>query len=133
MSFLTGILAAFIGIGGGLLLIPLMIDWGLPSMAAAATSGFFVVFTSFISLFLVLISGDVSIGEVGYFFILAFVGSILISGTITHLSIKYNKSSVVMSVLLILIIISAVVLPIFAIIRGVEDKDTLFAAGSVCK
>jgi len=59
VSLITGILAAVVGIGGGLLMIPIMMEWGLQSLAAAATSGFFVVFTSFSSLFLVLISGDV--------------------------------------------------------------------------
>jgi len=61
------------------------------------------------------------------------VGSLLISGYVTYLTTKYNKPSIVMIVLWILIIISLVVLPTFAIMNGVDDPDTLLKAGKVCK
>lgn len=133
VALITGVLAAVVGIGGGLLMVPIMMDWGLSSLQATSTSGFFVLFSSFTSVFLVVISGDVDMAEVGFFFAMTFVGSLFISGFLTHLTVKKNKPSILMFTLLILILVSLVVILTFSIKNGIEDSDTLFSGGEVCK
>jgi uncharacterized membrane protein YfcA len=45
-SFLSGMLAGLLGIGGGLILGPLLLELGLHPIVSTATSNFLVLFTS---------------------------------------------------------------------------------------
>ena len=45
-SFISGLLAGLLGIGGGLILGPLLLELGLHPVVSTATSNFLVLFTS---------------------------------------------------------------------------------------
>lgn len=45
-SFISGVMAGLLGIGGGLILGPLLLELGLHPMVSTATSNFLVLFTS---------------------------------------------------------------------------------------
>ena len=45
-SFVSGLMAGLLGIGGGLILGPLLLELGLHPMISTATSNFLVLFTS---------------------------------------------------------------------------------------
>lgn len=45
-SFISGVMAGLLGIGGGLILGPLLLELGLHPVVSTATSNFLVLFTS---------------------------------------------------------------------------------------
>jgi len=133
ISFVNGVLGSFIGIGGGLLLVPAMIGWGLNSLSAAATSGFLIIFTSFLSLYLVFLTGEVSNGEWVYFFIVALLGSLVIGNGLRWLVEKYRRPSILMIGMLMLVIAGLIILPAYGVVKAIDDPDSLYTFGSFCR
>lgn len=49
-SVVAGMLATMTGIGGGLIILPILLTLGVPALQVAATTGFIVMFSSCLSL-----------------------------------------------------------------------------------
>jgi uncharacterized membrane protein YfcA len=49
-SIIAGTLASMVGIGGGLVIVPLLLTIEVPTLVTSATGGFTVLFSSFLSL-----------------------------------------------------------------------------------
>eukprot|EP01017_Pseudomicrothorax_dubius_P024014 TRINITY_DN25563_c0_g1_i1.p1 TRINITY_DN25563_c0_g1~~TRINITY_DN25563_c0_g1_i1.p1 ORF type:complete len:422 (-),score=57.59 TRINITY_DN25563_c0_g1_i1:60-1265(-) len=77
-SAIAGVLAGLAGIGGGMVMSPLLLEYGLRPQSASATSSLTVVFTSFISLTLALLNGFVEYDQVVWFFLLSAVGAFIV-------------------------------------------------------
>ncbi len=76
ISFVAGIFAGLLGIGGGVLKVPIMTLYlGLPMKIAIGTSEFMISITSFASSFIYLSAGKVSLSYVGPAFLSAILGA----------------------------------------------------------
>ena len=71
VSFFVGLLGGLVGLGGGSILTPLWLKLGLQPKRAAATANNCVLFSSFISLILIAISGGYDIPV--FFALLVFI------------------------------------------------------------
>lgn len=132
LSLVGGTLAGFLGIGGGTVMNPRMLDMGLSGQSAAATSGFFVIFTGFISMFQTLLMGGLSTSEVLFFSPLAFVGSLGISLIINYLVKLYKKPSIVMFCLVGTVILGCIAIPTFSLYRSFQYPAMMFRISGVC-
>ena len=56
VCFLGGVMSGMLGVGGGIIMAPLMLELGLDPKTTASTSNFLLIFTSSASVFLFLLS-----------------------------------------------------------------------------
>ena len=132
LSAVAGILAGLLGIGGGMLMNPTLLGMGLTPQTTAATLGFFVVQTSFISLFQSLLYGDVPFKEQGFFFLVALVGAFSVSMLLTWVIKKTNRTSIVLFILLGMLISTLIVTPVFEVWQNIDNLKKLVEFQSIC-
>ena len=90
LSLVAGVLAGILGIGDGMVMSLTLLSMGVPALSLGATSGFFVVQTSFLSLFQSVLYGDVPFKDQAFFFRISLVGSFVVSFFLTWLVRKLN-------------------------------------------
>lgn len=131
-ALLGGLLAGYLGLGGGIIMNPVMMELGMPGQIATATSGLFVLFTSFISMFQTVVSGGVEWVDVLYFAPLVFIGAFGVSSILRYLVDYYKRPSIVLFVLTFVMVIGIIVIPAFALYRSVENPSLMFDFGRIC-
>eukprot|EP00479_Gromia_sphaerica_P000362 TRINITY_DN10395_c0_g1_i1.p1 TRINITY_DN10395_c0_g1~~TRINITY_DN10395_c0_g1_i1.p1 ORF type:complete len:134 (-),score=12.65 TRINITY_DN10395_c0_g1_i1:26-403(-) len=109
----AGICAGCLGIGGGLVLGPLLLEIGIYPPAVSATSAFTIIFTStsITVQFLVLQRLDLEQGL--WFCIIGFIGAVLGHLWVKALLQKYKKASLVSLILGFAVGLSAVAITVF--------------------
>eukprot|EP01016_Furgasonia_blochmanni_P002445 TRINITY_DN10956_c0_g5_i1.p1 TRINITY_DN10956_c0_g5~~TRINITY_DN10956_c0_g5_i1.p1 ORF type:complete len:482 (+),score=94.13 TRINITY_DN10956_c0_g5_i1:118-1563(+) len=95
-SFIAGILAGFLGLGGGMVLGPRFLDWGIDSNVVTATTGFTIIFTSMLSVMLAVVNNALTLQQILWYVGLAFFGSYGVSLWISRLVEKTKKKSYVL-------------------------------------
>ena len=76
LGFAAGCIGAMLGIGGAIILVPFWLDSGLDKEIATSSSAPLIFSSAFISMFIAaLCSMYSSVGEVIFYFILAFLAS----------------------------------------------------------
>lgn len=75
-ALLSGILGGLFGIGGGMLINPVLLQIGIPPQVTAATTSFMVMFSSSMSMVQYLILGMEGVGQAFTFAVVCFVASI---------------------------------------------------------
>lgn len=132
LSGFAGLLAGLLGVGGGMIMNPTLLKMGIPAQNVAATLGFFVVQTSFISMFQSLLYGDVPLKEEGFFFLIAVVGSLSVSFFLTWLVKKTKRASIVLFTLVAILILTILVTPAFEIWQNFDNLKKLIEFKSIC-
>ena len=130
-SYLAGILAGTLGIGGGLVINPVLIKLNIMPEVSAAISGFVVLFTSLATTTQFLIVGAFEVDAVIYFLVASAVGSVLGNIVIIKIMKKYQRPSLIVWLLFFLLLCSAVVLPLVGGMK-IFGEDSLFKFGSAC-
>jgi len=131
LSAVAGVLAGLLGIGGGMVLGPPLLEHFSP-LTVGATSGFFVVQTSFVASFLSIFHGGVTLEEVAFFLTISFIGSYGVSSILTYIVKKYEKPSLILFSLIFALSASLVVLPVFAIWKSFTHPEEMFQFKSLC-
>ncbi|KAK6917383.1 Transmembrane protein TauE-like [Dillenia turbinata] len=125
MAFLAGMLGGVFGIGGGMLISPLLLQVGIPPEVTAATCSFMVFFSSSMSAFQYLLLGMGHIEAALIFSCLCFIGS-LIGLMVVHRAIeKYGRASLIVFSVGTVMALSTVLLTSFGAMGVWED----YAAG----
>eukprot|EP01017_Pseudomicrothorax_dubius_P050714 TRINITY_DN9643_c0_g1_i3.p1 TRINITY_DN9643_c0_g1~~TRINITY_DN9643_c0_g1_i3.p1 ORF type:complete len:502 (-),score=100.20 TRINITY_DN9643_c0_g1_i3:43-1548(-) len=133
VGFIAGVLVGFAGIGGGLVMSPLLLEIGLPPEFASKTSGFTVIFTSFLSVMIAFLSGGLEGLAIAWFLPIVGFGVYLFAGILNHLIFKYNRKSYILFALTFVVIIAIIIIPLYTILqfaRGPASK--LWATKSLC-
>jgi len=121
-----------LGMGGSTVMGPVLLGLGVDVQTVVATSGFFVLQTSFMALFQSVLYGDISFGEMLFFLTVAFIGSYGISCVISTL-VKFTKRpSLVLFILVFIFSLALVAMPVFEVWRSVHNFKELFTFGSIC-
>ena len=130
-SYLAGILAGTLGIGGGLVINPVLLKQGFIPEVSAAISGVVVLFTSLSTTSQFLIAGAFNFYHAGFIIILSSIGSFIGNMVIDRLVKSYKKPSFIVWILFLLMLASAVVLPIVGGFK-ILDQDNVLSFGSPC-
>lgn len=121
IGFLAGFIAGTIGIGGGVVLGPILLDLGIHPIVGTVTTNFLVLITSSSTTFQFILFKMLNY-EYGFFCI---IFSALGSYCGTHLVNSYvkntGKQSFIVLILFFVVVISAVVLPLSSFINIVND------------
>ena len=113
VGLLGGIASGLLGIGGGLVMAPLLLEIGLAPEAASATSSLLVMFTSSSTTLQFLVHGMLKMDYAGLLFGISMLASCTGIFFINSLIKKYNRSSIIVFALATAIGISTVLLPVF--------------------
>lgn len=106
-TFFAGIVAGLIGIGGGMVLGPLMLVMGIHPRVSSATTNTMVVLTSSSVAVIFVTSGYVPWTYAALFFSICLIGSILGQSRIDEYIKKTGRSSLIVLVLAVIIALAA--------------------------
>ncbi|KAK4492063.1 hypothetical protein RD792_002857 [Penstemon davidsonii] len=113
MALLTGILGGLFGVGGGMLISPLLLQMGIEPEVTAATCSFMVFFSSSMSAIQYLLLGMDHIYNAVAFAVICFVGSI-VGQTLVHRAImKHGRASLIVFSVGIVMVLSTVLITSF--------------------
>eukprot|EP01017_Pseudomicrothorax_dubius_P017222 TRINITY_DN19512_c0_g1_i2.p1 TRINITY_DN19512_c0_g1~~TRINITY_DN19512_c0_g1_i2.p1 ORF type:complete len:124 (+),score=8.39 TRINITY_DN19512_c0_g1_i2:203-574(+) len=116
-----------------MILAPLLVDYGMRPQCASATSSLTVVFSSFISLSLSIIGGFLEIDQVIWFFILSLLGAVMVSSILNYLVLKFNRQSIILFTLVIVITASLIVVIIFSGLRVMKNPNGHLHFRPICE
>lgn len=122
VAVLAGVAAGFLGIGGGMVKGPLMIELGMVPSVAAATSSFMIVFTSFSTSFQYVVLGRMP-EFAWWYFLLGLVSAVLGHKGVGYMLRRYRKQSYVSFLIAGAIVVSVVAMAALEILQVKEDVD----------
>jgi uncharacterized membrane protein YfcA len=131
-SFLAGILAGVLGIGGGLVLGLFMVELGMDQNAITALSTFIVLCTSIISSVQFTVVGAIRLKHVWPLILAGAFGSIVGNLVLKALIIKYKRPSILFWVLVFVLVLASFLLPYEIIRKMVVAPNTIFEFGFLC-
>jgi len=124
-SGIAGILASLLGIGGGMIMSPLMLELEVEPRVTAATSAVLVLFTSLSSIVQFATSGHLQWDYIALFSCCGFFSSLLGQTILSLLVQKYKKKSFIVFAVVVVILTSAILL----VVTGIMDLSTKFKSG----
>lgn len=135
-AFVTGILAGMLGFGGGMIMNPLMLSFGLRPEQTTATSSFMVLFTSSVAVIQYSTANLVQLDYGIMLFIVAFLGSATGVFVLKRLVDKYKRPSIIVITLCIILGIAAVIIPVYGIVELAQSAakgEAEYGFSSICK
>ncbi|KAF0918971.1 hypothetical protein E2562_027517 [Oryza meyeriana var. granulata] len=112
-AFVTGALSGLFGIGGGLLLNPVLLQIGIPPQTAAATSSFMVLFCASMSMVQFILLGMKGIGEASVYAGICFVASVVGAVVIERAIRKSGRASLIVFLVTGIMALSTVIVTFF--------------------
>lgn len=131
-SYFSGFLAGNLGIGGGLVLYPLLLGNGFDARTSTAVSNLSVLFSSTSTTFQFVIAGAISFRLAWVLMVFSLVGAILGQLFLTHLVKKYRRPSIIIWTILIVMVISGLAFPAQIALSMKITWDNLISFHSPC-
>ena len=131
-SYTTGVLAGFLGIGGGMVLGLYMLNLGMDIQVSTALSTFVVLFSSASTTFQFVIAGAIQMRHAWLFMILSLIGAVIGNFVLKALLRKYKRPSVLIWVLFGVLCIATGVLPIEMGFNVLSKSKSAIAFGHFC-
>lgn len=134
ISGFAGICAGGLGIAGGLIKGPLMLNWGLAPQASTATAIFMILFTSSSTILQFMLLGRLNPSQAICFWFIGFAGGLVGSKIVAELMRRCGRQYQITIGLAILIIASGIsmslvsVLRLTGVIQGDEGGDGVVVA-----
>lgn len=135
ICLVAGIISGMLGVGGGIVMAPLMLELGIHPKTAASTSNFLLIFTSIAATILFLLSGQLIFSFAIVYAIPCGLSSLIGTKYINEYISRTKKNSVLVFCLFYVMMFSLVILPINGIRRAVYDMNTgvdIFAFRNYC-
>ncbi len=124
-SIVAGTLAGMLGIGGGMVINPLLLELEMKPTVVASTTGFTILFTSSLSLAQTILHGDIFFDQIVWFGILSFIGSYGVSWVINYFTRLYKRESIILYSISFVVFLALIVVPLYGVIRIQEDGVNL--------
>ncbi|XP_042490144.1 sulfite exporter TauE/SafE family protein 5-like [Macadamia integrifolia] len=113
MALMAGILGGGFGIGGGMLISPLLLQIGIPPEVTAATCSFMVLFSSSMSAVQYLLMGIKDIDAVLIFTLICFVASLVGLVIVQTAIVRYGRASLIVFSVAIVMALSTILITSF--------------------
>ncbi|ESQ29256.1 hypothetical protein EUTSA_v10023449mg [Eutrema salsugineum] len=126
MALLAGVLGGVFGIGGGMLISPLLLQVGIAPEVTAATCSFMVLFSSTMSAIQYLLLGMEHTGTASLFAVICFVASLVGLMVVQRVITQYGRASIIVFSVAIVMALSIVLMTSY----GVLDVWNDFVSGS---
>ncbi|CAH2047928.1 unnamed protein product [Thlaspi arvense] len=126
MALLAGVLGGVFGIGGGMLISPLLLQVGIAPEVTAATCSFMVLFSSTMSAIQYLLLGMEHTGTASLFAVVCFVASLVGLMVVQKVITQYGRASIIVFSVGIVMALSIVLMTSY----GALDVWNDFVSGS---
>ena len=123
VSLLGGIGSGLLGLGGGVVISPLLLDLGLGPEATAASSSLIVLFTSSSTSLQFFLGNVLDLQYAAVMFVISMLASLVGIRFIGSIIKKYKRPSIIVFLLAAISAVSAMMLPLYAYIQ-LEGKDS---------
>lgn len=131
-TFVAGVIAGLIGIGGGMVLGPLMLQMNvLPQVSTATTATMIVLTSSYVAIMYV-VGGLVPIDYAGFYFSVAFCGALLGKSQIDKIVKKYQATSILILILATIITFATVMVSILGTYKYTTNGFCFEGFRSLC-
>jgi len=127
MSSIAGVAAALLGVGGGMVTGPLMLELGVLPEISRVTSAYMILFTSSCTSMQYLILGRIRADEAIWYMAWGFIGAVVGHHCVEYLLKKYNSTSVLVYLLAWAVLASALGMGAVDIIDTVKNGFTGFS------
>ena len=128
IAAISGLLGGLLGIGGGMILSPLLLELGVLPRVASATSAVAVLMTSSSSTFQKVLLGMIRYDYMAFFGAVGIIGT-FIGQTVVNVAIKkYGRNSIVIAAVASVIAVAIVLMGVNSIL----DMSWTFALRSIC-
>lgn len=132
LSYVTGIAAGSLGIGGGMVLGPFMLALGMDAVASTSLSGFIVLFTSTATSTAFSVAGAIHLRHAVSFMFYSLIGSFGGNYILKALVKKYKRPSILVWVVFGILLMASFVLPVQLIYKISTNPNLAFAFGALC-
>ena len=136
VSVVAGAVAAVVGIGGGMIYIPMLLILGYPPFVASSTSMFMVMYAATANFISYAIGGHVDIGYAFWFALWTCIGVIFGVTGANKIVKKTGRQSIFIILLagvLVIGIIFSITFNTIDTINDLNDDINIFAFGDLCK
>jgi len=134
LSLSAGILSSLLGIGGGMILSPVMLELNVIAPVTAATASYMILFTSLSACVQFAVLNRILWDYGGIFTVVGFISAIVGQTVLNWLVAKYNKKSFIVFCIVIIIGLSAILLTVTGSMRVVAQltNDAYMGFNSYC-
>ncbi|XP_058069042.1 sulfite exporter TauE/SafE family protein 3-like [Magnolia sinica] len=122
-GILAGIVGGLLGLGGGFILGPLLLELGVPPQVASATSTFVMVFSSSMSVVQNYLLNRFPIPYAAYFILIAIIAAIIGQHVVRKLVTLFGRASLIIFILALTIFVSAISLGGVGILDMIEKLE----------
>ncbi|KAJ1254620.1 hypothetical protein BS78_03G301000 [Paspalum vaginatum] len=126
VAFVTGALSGIFGIGGGLLLNPVLLQIGIPPQTTAATTSFMVLFSASMSMAQYILLGMEGIGQASIYAGICFVASVVGVVVIERAIRRSGRVSLIVLLVTAVLALSTVIVTVF----GAQDVWMQYISGA---
>lgn len=116
-SYLAGIIAGLLGVGGGMVMNPVMLNLGFLAEVATGISAFCVFFTSSATTTQFIIQGAVTIQDSVVFLVVSSIGSYIGGRMISALVERHKRPSYLIWLLFGLLVLATLIMPTLGLYR----------------
>ena len=109
--FLAGVFGGMLGLGGGIIISPLLLDMGIDAQIVSSTSNFILVFSSCITTILFTFSGQLLYSKAAFLGVIGVVSTFIGVHAITNYIRRTKKSSILIMAVFVIMLISLIILP----------------------
>ena len=131
-SFFAGIVAAYLGVGGGLIKAPVMLGLGMIPTVAAATSTFMILFTSSSSSLQYAMIGSLSWARFLTYFVIGACGALVGQLVLSAVLKSHKKQHIIAFLLGSLVAVSGIAFVASAIYQMVVDSSAAWSFHGPC-
>ncbi|CAD7956188.1 unnamed protein product [Amoebophrya sp. A25] len=131
-TFAAGVIAGLIGIGGGMILGPLMLQMGILPQVSTATTATLIMLTASSAAFMYVTSGLVPVSYAVLFFLAAFAGALLGKSRIDRYVKERNMTSLLIFILAAIISFATVMIAVAGLIKYADQNFCLEGLQPMC-
>jgi uncharacterized membrane protein YfcA len=121
LSLGAGILSSLLGIGGGMILSPMMLEMQVLPEVVAATSTYMILFTSLSAVVQFAVLGRIIWDYAGVYCVIGFFSAIVGQSLLSYIVKKYNKTSIIVFCIVAVISCSVILLGVTGIMRFADQ------------
>lgn len=126
IATIAGLLGGLLGIGGGMIVSPLLMELGVEPRVAAATSAMCVMITASSSTLQYALLGYFTWSYLVYFMIMGIIGTAIGVTVLGHIISKYNRKSLIIFSVAIIMGLAVILMGIDGILEMMDGLDWSF-------
>jgi len=121
LSLGAGILSSLLGIGGGMILSPMMLEMQVLPEVVSATATYMILFTSLSAVVQFSVLGRIIWDYAGVYCVIGFFSAIVGQSVLSYIVKKYNKTSIIIFCIVVVIGCSVILLGVTGIMRFADQ------------